>query len=235
MLRFVNALRLDFPNQMNELNSSLDRDLFKFRGFVEYGLDKIKKYDLAIENTLNYSINELSRIDLANLKSDDKVTIKNIKKKCNNAILWYMKSKELIGIISNYSYKSIYEESDVEKFKNATQMLKITSTENLFGEYIAGKKVQDININIMNLGYDTERHLKIVAKISNEDLGINISSLMTYDVSIERMGEYHISLNAMDSPINQCRAYFIIEVYNERNELISNTIQKEIFFRKEGN
>lgn len=223
------------PVQDGDLSSILDRDLIKYREFTKYSYNKIKKYDSVIQSTLREMNYQLETLDLNSIKAYDRVQIKKIKKKCNEILFWFTKSKELIATICNYASMSIYEEQDVISFKNATQTLRITSIKNLANEHIAGETIDNIQINIMNLGCDTNRNLKIVCSIQNANLGLDISSSVNVSTTIERMETATIELSNIEVPKQQCRAYVTVRIYNENDEIISSQNIKEVFFRKEGN
>lgn len=232
MFRFIDALRI---SRDSDLGSALDRDLIRYREFVKYSYSKMQNYDSAMQSILEDLNYQLETIDLNSVKSYDKVRIKNLKKRCNDALFWFTKSKELIATICNYVSMSKYEERDVASFKNATQTLKIISFKDLMSEYKVGEAIQNIQVKIMNLGYDTDRNLKIVCSIQNSDLGISISSETNISAKIERMETIDIDLSSIESPRQQCRVYFAVDIYNENDEIISSQSVKEIFFRKEGN
>lgn len=232
MYRFIEALRF---NQDEELNSILDRDLIRYREFIKYSHDKMKKYDSALQNTLEDVVYQLETTNLNSNKAYDKVRIKKIKKRCEDALFWFTKSKELLTTICNYANMSRYEEQDVTSFKNATQIINIIAIKNLKSEYKVGEPVKNIEIQIMNLGYDINRDITIVCSIKNADLGINISSNTNISTRIERMETMDIELSSVDSPKQQCRAYFSVDIYNQNKEVISSYSIKEVFFRKEGN
>lgn len=232
MYRFIKDIK---ASNDGDLSSVLDRELIRYREFVKYSHNKMQKYDSAMENTLQDLNYQLSTIDLNSIKAYEKTKIKALKKKCNEALFWFTKSKDLMATICNYESMSKYEERDVIQFKNATQTLRLISFKNLQSEYKAGDLLENIQAEIMNLGYDTNRNLKIVCSIKNKDLAIDILSETNISIEIERMETVTVELSSIESPKQQCKAYFIIEIYNENNEIISSQSIKEIFFRKEGN
>lgn len=232
MHRFIEALRFK-PDQ--DSTSILDRDLIKYTEFVKYSHDKMEKYDSALRNTLEDVTHQLEAINLHSNRTYDKARIKKLKKRCEDALFWFTKSKELITTIYNYTNMSKYEEQDVAKFKNATQILRVSSFNNLKSEYKAGEPIESIQVAIMNLGYDIDRNITIVCSIKNADLGIDISSRTNVSTRIERMEAKDIELSSVESPKQQCRAYFTVDIYNQHNEIISSQSIKEMFFRKEGN
>lgn len=232
MYRFIEALRV---NQDEDFNSILNRDLIKYREFVKYSHDKMEKYDSALRNTLEDVTHQLETVNLNSDKTYDKARSKKLTKRCEDALFWFTKSKELMTTICNYSNMSKYEERDVAEFKNATQILRIISFNNLKSEYKVGEQIEGTQITIMNLGYDVDRNIKIVCSIKNSDLGINISSRTNVSTQIERMETVDIELSNIDSPKQQCRAYFTVDIYNQHDEVISSQSVKEVFFRKEGN
>lgn len=232
MRRFIDALRL---TQSRDFDSMLKRDLIKYREFVKYSHDKMEKYDLALQNTLEDVKHQLETISPQSAKTYDKVRIKKLRKRCEDALFWFTKSKELMTTICNYANMAKYEERDVAEFRNATQIIRIISFNNLHNEYRVGELVENVEIKIMNLGYDTDRNLKIVCSIKNADLGIDISSRTNISTQIERMTTLDIELSSIDSPKQQCRAYFAVDIYDQNDEIISSQNVKEIFFRKEGN
>lgn len=231
MHRFIEMLRF---NQDEDLSSILDRDLIRYREFVRYSYNKMRKYDSALQNTLDDIAYQLETVNLNSDKTYDKTRIKKLKKRCEDALFWFTKSKELMTTICNYANMSRYEEQDVIDFKNATQTLKIISFNNLKNEYVVGEPIEGAEIQIMNLGYDIDRSITIVCSIKNTDLGIDISARTNVSTQIERMDTVDIELSGVDSPKQQCRAYFTVDIYNQNNEVISSQSVKEVFFRKEG-
>lgn len=232
MYRFIDMLRF---NRSEDLNSIFDRDLIKYREFVKYSHDKMEKYDSALRNTLEDVMYQLETVNLNSSKTYDKARIKKLKKKCEDALFWFTKSKELITTICNYTNMSKYEEQDVVAFKNATQILRIISLNNLKSEYRVGDPIENTQITIMNLGYNIDRNIKIICSIKNADLGIDITSNTNVSTHIERMKTVDIELSSIDSPKQQCRAYFTVDIYDQNDEVVSSQSIKEIFFRKEGN
>lgn len=229
MYRFIEALRIE---RDEDFNSFLERDLIKYREFIKYSYSKLHKYDLAIKNILDDIEQQFETVNLNSDKDCDKIKIKKLKRKCEDTLFWFTKTKELTATICNYANMSKYEEQDVIEFKNATQILRVVDFNNLNSEYVVGEPIEGVEVEVVNLGYDTNRTLKIVYSIKNADLGIDISSETNVSIQIERAKTASIPLPNIDSPNQQCRAYLVVDIYNQDDEIVSGQNMKEIFFRR---